>query len=154
MWAYECSLIEEPHLQELARQYEDAAYSCSGGVPFYSKDFGAHLLKFEEPPTEPMLDSVAEVVDTLNYVDKTALYKLIVDPSNVGSIELKTLYNLGIVDKKTNCVVIGNLIEYVKSELHSSDGYKIPTTYSIVDEITELIANINDTVYNKGYEYI
>jgi hypothetical protein len=154
MWAHECALIEEPHLQELAKNYEDAAYCCSGGVPFYSKDFGAHLLKFEEPPAEPLLDSVAEVVDTLNYVDKTALYKLIVDPSSVGSIELKTLYNLGLVDKKTNGVVIGNLITYVKSELHSSDGYKIPTTYSIVDEITELIANINDTVYNKGYEYI
>lgn len=154
MWKYECSMIEEEEIKELALKEEENIFKHTGGVPFYAKDYGTHIIKYEEVPDVPLTDSVAEVVDTLNYVDKTALYKMIVDPSQINSAELKTLYNLGLVDKKTNEVVIGDLTSYIKNELHSSEGYKIPTSYTLVDEISVLIENINDTAFNKGYEYI
>lgn len=154
MWNHECSMIDDDDIKELALSLEDTVYKSTGGVPFYAKDYGTHILKYEEAPDMPLLESVSEVMDTLNYADKSSLYRIVVDSSNVSSLNLKTLENLGLVDKKTNRIVIDDLVSYIKSELQSPEGYQIPTSYTLVDDITALMVNINDTSYNKGYGYI
>ena len=99
--------------------------------------------------------SINEVFDSLNYVQKDLLYSVILDSSSVKpGGNLIHLRNLGLVPPTTIETPIGLLKDWIIDDSQNNSRGGLSFQEITADAISKLIIAINDTVYNKGYEYI
>lgn len=158
MWSHECSLIEEETAREIVKEKRNLVYIKTGGVPFYAKTVGLHLLNDQttEMPTYQLLkDHLAQLLKNrfMPESEKAALHALangekIFDdtlPDGMASLVSK-----GIVKKNENTysISIGYLQDYIKAiqkdksleQLRDKEQEELD---SLVDEIAILRDDVN-----------
>jgi hypothetical protein len=81
MWQFELSKLET--FPEALDKSRDIAYKASGGVPFYSKVLGSHLLTSEKPLSFILLKPhFQELYDSLQSEEKMILTEISRLPRN------------------------------------------------------------------------
>lgn len=154
-WNKECDKIDDEEMKELLKSKCDFAYQRTGGVPFHANDLGAYLLLNDGEFPEGYYTSINEVFDSLNYVQKDLLYSVILDSSSVKpGGNLIHLRNLGLVPPTTIETPIGLLKDWIIDDSQNNSRGGLSFQEITADAISKLIIAINDTVYNKGYEYM
>lgn len=157
MWKHECSLIEDSLTSKLILDSEDFAYDKSGGVPFYAKIIGSHMLIKGRRPVYSDL-SFEELLQSLSYEEKVTFSKLCFGNSVPTSPYTDSLVAKGLIKgaNDTYSVTIGFLKDYFES--HKLDAqlkadFKLPCEQK-AEEISDLIKTINYNHKQNGNEYV
>lgn len=159
MWNSECQHIEDSKIRENLLQFCNQAFECSGGIPFYGKVIGTHILVNNEfPDYSECSDKLKELYNSFTESEKKIIDDLSVSDRQLASSDsVKDLTKLGIIEnfkKNIYHLKFGYLKEYssaikldiVKTEEKGFD--------EIVDKISEHIININKTQNNKSQRLI
>lgn len=159
MWASEISKIE--HCEDLVKNNMNFSYLNSGGIPFYGKLIGSHLLTIKNKPTYNLLKSYfQEIYNALQNEEKTILIELAKSPRNFKSNKfVHGLLDKGVIKKDgANYEIrIGFLKDFLNASPSLDKASKLselPESHILTDKITSLITNINKTNKNKKGHYI
>lgn len=158
MWVHESTFLENP-AKEL-NEGLDFAFNASGGVPFYAKAIGNYWFLNGIKPTFNILQAhFNEILNSLEIEQKDVLVSLL--KGNISLRETENVLELranGIITKRKNTYehTIQFLKEYLLS-INAQPNFKdieLPMSFKLTDQITDYIANINSTCFNKGKEPI
>jgi hypothetical protein len=159
MWQFEVSKLDA--CPESLDKHRDSAYKASGGIPFYGKLLGSHLLTSEKPLVFILLKHhLQELYDSLQSEEKTILTEISRAPRNMKSSKfLHELVCKGLVAQNgKSCEVrSGFLREFINNNQvedlkGKNDGP--PECHILTDRIEALIMSINQTHHNKRGRYI
>lgn len=157
MWKYECAFIDDPSISKLILESEDFAYEKSGGVPFYAKVIGSHMLVKGQRPTYSDL-SFEELLLSLSHEEKVTLSKICFGNTVSTSPYTDSLVAKGLIKGINDSynVTIGFLKDYFKS--HKLDAqlkadFKLPCEQK-AEEISKLIKTINYNHKQNGNDYV
>lgn len=124
MWNFECNLIQDDREKQKMNQYLEFVFEKSGGVPFYAKFMGAHLLSLQDNQQLPsyllLRDYLSEVVNNRFHTEseKKVLFLLSKGPIENGQTipdGITGLVQKGLVTQNSNVykISIGYLKEYI-----------------------------------------
>lgn len=159
MWQFELSKLDT--FPEALDKSRDIAYKASGGVPFYSKVLGSHLLTSQKPLSFILLKPhFQELYDSLQSEEKMILNEISRIPRNFKSSKyLLELIDKGIVFQNGKSYEIRS--DYLKDFINNSQNSESKSKASeqhechrLTDNIEKLIMTINQTHQNKKGKYI
>lgn len=154
-WQAECEKIDEEDLKKLMLDKCNFVYHLSGGVVFHANDIGGCMLVNDGEYPDNYKAVLEEVFESLNFRQKETLLSVAISPSSVqGGGDLIYLRSIGLVAPDTLVVPIKLLNDWILSDSRYNPRERGSYLEVVSDEINELIAAINDTVYNKGYIYM
>jgi AAA+ ATPase superfamily predicted ATPase len=158
MWVHESTFLENP-AKEL-NEGLDFAFKASGGVPFYAKAIGNYWFLNRTKPTFNILQAhFNEILNSLEIEQKDVLVSLL--KGNISLRETENVLELranGLITKRKN--IYEHTIQFLKEYLLSINAQpnfkdiELPMSFKLTDQITDYIANINSTCFNKGKEPI
>lgn len=159
MWQFELSKLDT--FPEVLDKSRDIAYKASGGVPFYSKVLGSHLLTSQKPLSFILLKPhFQELYDSLQSEEKMILNEISRIPRNFKSSKyLLELIDKGLVLQKGKSYELRS--DYLKDFIINSQNIESkskaseqPECHILTDSIESLILLINQTNHNKIGKYI
>ncbi len=143
------------------RSSEDFAFKASGGIPYYGKLIGGHIVSTDTIPTHSILKSYFhEMIPSLQNEEKSILNELSKIPRNYKKSKfLNELLDKGLIilNGHNYEIRIGFLKEFLvstRTHLDSVDSILISEIITVTDKINELMININRTNDNKHGKYI
>lgn len=161
MWKTECELIDDSAKKQIVLDCLDFAFEKSGGVPFYAKQIGAHLMRYDELPDYSI--SKSSFKETMNKTMKPAEMNILKalalkEEHLLLSDALTSLKNRGwVIDKEdgAHAISIGFLKDYLAAELNDPLMEKSDTKSDLLAyQVFKLIENINKTQLNRGLDVI
>ena len=161
MWNHECSLIDDPQVRTKLSELEEFAHDKSGGIPFYAKVIGSHVLVKEKLPNYTDL-SFEEILQSLSYEEKLTFSKLCFGEDVQTSPYTESLLAKGLIANSNGSykVTIGFLKDYFES--HKLDAqlkadFKLPCQ-RLAETVSGLIKTINYNHTQNGmgnvFEYV
>lgn len=161
MWNDECELIDNTEIRDRIKVECDFAFEKSGGVPFYGKLIGSHLLRNSNRPDYTICVPVfKEMINkTMTIAEINILNELSKGKTSIpSSLAYSSLIDKGIIVKNKKKIELP--IMFLKEYLIASMADSNPTAMGkmaheiLVDEISQIIENINKTQENKRRKYI
>lgn len=158
LWSQECCMISDAETRERFLSLQDCIYAKTGGVPYYSKYIGSHMLinKLAELPNyEVIRDYLAEIVNSrfMSDIERSVLYQLAKEDIIINDIKpdgLSGLVSKGLLRIEGNAysMGIGYLSDYLNARkqdktLSNTDDIEVKELCSLVDQISILIHNVN-----------
>ena len=158
MWSYECSLIDDENKKNIFLSLGHEMSKKTGGVPFYAKVVGAHMLIHDIyliPSYEIIRDYLTEIVNSrfMTDTERDFLYQLSkgeIQLNEITSDGVNGLVSKGLVSVKdgTCSIEIGYLKDYLnalKQDLTLLDSENIDSQElcSLVDQIARLRVSVN-----------
>ena len=165
MWTNECMMIDDINVRNHFLTLINEVYSKTGGVPYYSKFVGSHMLinNLQDVPSyEIVRDYLAEIVNSryVSEVERSTLHQLAKEaytikdtkPDGISGIETKGLLK---VEGNTYSIGIGYLSDYLNAckqnlEIENIENIELQELNSLVDQISRLMKIVN--VEYKGNE--
>lgn len=158
MWEYECEKIENEIDRERVAQYAEAAYQYSGGVPFFGKLIGSHILIEETYPSYDIFRSnFKEILGSLEIEEVEILKTLSRKPQFIeGSNFLTFLNSVGLVRSNAQgeyYIPMKFLEEYLQHENLAEEPQE--NLWDLFgNDIVEKIRRINDERQIKGLPFV
>lgn len=157
MWEHECSLVKNENMQKVLLSLEDSAFNKTGGVPYYAKAIGAHILNTHTtaaPTYQFLRDHLSQLVNNRFMPDneKGALFTLCdgAETFDVLPDSISGLMAKGLVRKDgiSYSIGIGYLADYIKAckedeNAEDTDDNEQQELNSLVDEIIRLRIDVN-----------
>lgn len=158
MWKLECSLFDDAEQRDAFLSIGDTIYRKTGGIPYYAKFVGSHLINnetIEIPNYQIIRDYLTEIVNNrfTSDVERSVLFllsngeKTFEDtiPDGVSGLISKGLLK---VNGNTYTISIGYLFDYLtarKQDIAISNVKEIEAKelHLLVDQISRLRHNIN-----------
>lgn len=159
MWEHECSNIANDSIRRMALESRDNAFISSGGVPFYAKTIGKHIIFDKSFPTYSILEGqLFELEKNLSSDAKKMLYSIQrkpIEEPEVNPNSINTLKSLGLLIKNSHnqlSIPIKYLSDYIASKIADDNSSDESTNnlLQIVDSIGELIVRINNNQISKN----
>ena len=165
MWTNACLMIDDINERDRFQSLINEMYSKTGGVPYYSKFVGSHMLinnLLSIPNYEIVRDYLAEIVNSpyMSEVERSMLYQLAkaplsikdTKPDGISGIETKGLLKL---EGNSYSIGMGYLSDYLNAckqdiEVTNIENIELQELNSLVDQISRLMKNVN--VVYKGSE--
>lgn len=165
MWEQECSLFVDEEQREQFLSVEDTIYKNTGGIPYYAKFVGAHMINnttIEIPNYQIIRDYLTEIINNrfTSDVERSVLFLLSngektfeeTMPDGVNGLVSKGLLK---VDGHRYSIGIGYMLDFLtarKQDTSISNIQDIETKelHSLVDQISRLRHNVN--VAYRGHE--
>lgn len=158
MWTDECFMIDDIEARERIMSLSNEMYEKTGGMPYYSKFVGSHILingLSEIPNYEIVRDYLAEIVNSkyMSDVERSTLYQLAkgnivfkdTKPDGINGLETKGLIK---VNDNSYAIGIGYLTDYLNAKKQDSmisneETIENQELCSLVDQISSLRKNVN-----------
>lgn len=154
-WQAECEKIDEEDLRKRMLDKCDFVYRQSGGVVFHANDIGGCMLVNDGEYPDNYRAVLEEVFESLNFRQKETLLSVAIAPDTVqGGGDLVYLRSMGLVSPDALAVTIKLLNDWILSDSRYNPRERGSYLEVVADEINDLIATINNTIYNKGYTYM
>lgn len=159
MWQFELSKLNT--FPESLDKSRDIAFQASGGVPFYSKLLGSHLLTSDKPLSFILLKPhFQELYDSLQSEEKLIITEISRIPRNFKSSKyLLELIDKGMIYRNGKNYEISS--SFLKDFINSSfvddidrQNNEQSECHKLTDEIESLIMTINKSFHNKKGKYI
>lgn len=160
MWNYELSKIED--YPESLQNLRDFVFNASGGIPFYAKFLGSHILTSNKPLVYTLLKPhFQELYNSLQSEEKVILKDIAKLPRNFKTSKyLHDLVDKGLIYQNGKIhemrgVFFKDFINdsIVINETTENRSYEVEC-YTLTSNIERLILNINQSHHNKKGKYI
>lgn len=159
MWQNECSLMENDETKKVLLSLENSAFDKTGGVPYYAKAIGAHILNTHTtavPTYQFLRDHLSQLVNNrfmpgnekgtlFTLCDGAKTFMNVLPPDSISGLMAK-----GLVRKDGNSyfIGIGYLADYIKAckedeNAEDTDDNEQQELNSLVDEIIRLRIDVN-----------
>jgi len=168
LWSQECSMISDAETRDRFLSIQSSIYAKTGGVPYYSKYVGAHMLinKLTDIPSyEVIRDYLAEIVNSrfMSDIERSVLYRLAKEDIIINDIKpdgLSGLVSKGLlrIEGNTYSMGIGYLSDYLNARkqdqiISNPEDIDVKELCSLVDQISVLRHNVNvEYKRNKPFE--
>ena len=168
LWSQECCMISDAETRDRFLSIQSSIYAKTGGVPYYSKYVGSHMLinKLTDLPNyEVIRDYLAEIVNSrfMSDIERSVLYQLAKGDITINDIKpdgLSGLVSKGLlrIEGNTYSIGIGYLADYLNARkqdlaVSSTESIEVHELGSLVDQISRLIHNVN-VVYKSNKPFI